>query len=153
MFRRTALTVGCAVALALAGCSADPAMPGQDGPGQTFSSVPVATTAPSSSSDVLPGLSAACTAVIEAQVAISTELDKSLDGKALTADGVRAVFDRIGPDVPPSLTADIDTLRQAAQDSVGKSVNQVEAIVSKAPVASALQHLVDFVQDCAPQSS
>lgn len=153
MFRRTALTVACAIALALAGCAADPTMPGENGPGQSTASMPVASAPSASSSDVLPGLSAACSTVIAAQAAIYAELAKALGGEAVTADGVHAVFDDIGPDVPTTLTEDINTLRQAALSSVGQSDNQVAAILGADSVTAAQQHLVDYIHGCAPKTS
>ncbi len=153
MFRRIALTVACTIALALGGCAADPTMPGENGPGQSTPSVPVASTPPASSSDVLPGLSAVCSTMIAAQAAIYAELAKALGGQVLTADGVNAVFDGISPDVPTTLTDDINTLRQAALSSVGQSDNQVAAILGADSVTAAQQHLVDYIHGCAPKTS
>jgi hypothetical protein len=123
--------------------------------GTGTASVPAPSSAGGSPPDEsLSGLSAPCTAVIDAQVAINEMFGKPVGGgRPLTAAEVATVFDAVGPDIPSPLTDDLDTLHDAATRAVGKSDVVVASILAEGRVADAMAALSDYIKGCSPPTS
>jgi hypothetical protein len=138
--------------LLLSGCSNSAPMPGENGPTDTSTPVVTGTTPSTASGSALPGLTNACTSVLNAQIAISLLFSTALTGTALTAAKVAAVF---GPltGLPADLQAKIDRLHQAATAAVGKTAVDVAAIVNGDTVNSAMAALTNAVRACTPATS
>lgn len=133
-----------ASASAPAGTASAPAGPSSQGPSAPDG---LGTTGPGS------GLSAACDATLRAQVVIATLFTGPVDGHQLTAQDVTKAFAKIGVDIPVGLQDDVDTLHSAAERAVGKSADDVAAILAEPPVSSAQAALAGFVRGCSPSTS
>lgn len=101
----------------------------------------------------LPGLSTGCTAAVKAQAGVADIFGRAVDGTKLTAKAVSAVFDTISAGLPPALTGDLATLRDAARRSVGKSDVAVAEILQEKEVGAARATLSEYVQECSPPTS
>ena len=165
-------------AVFMVACTSGAPMPGDNGPqdGATTVGVPTATvdTTATATADApavppatetgtvadtgtaaspLPGLSAACTTALNAELAISNLFAGPVAGHKLTPDQVSAVFDPLASGLPAELTAPVQTLHQAATSSVGKTDVQVAAILEAKDVAGALQAVQDYVTSCTPSTT
>lgn len=179
-----ALPLLAALLLAVGGCSSSAPRPGPSGPGgpsgstaapgssnqtgpastpgsdggpaggTTATSTPPGPGGTTSADGSLSGLTAECTAVIDAQVAINQLFGRPVGGgRPLTAAQVATVFDPIGPDIPSSLSDDIRTLHQAASRAVGKSDVAVATILAEQPVVDAMAKLSGYIKGCSPATS
>lgn len=65
-------------------------------------------------------------------------------GQPLTAKDVTDAFAKIG-DVPSEVRGDVDSLRAAAEQAVGKSPAEAQAILSSTTVTDAMEHLSKYI--------
>ena len=70
-----------------------------------------------------------------------------------TSADIRALFDKIGPQIPASLATAFDTLKEASLTIVGKNADDVSDILSQKKVTSAMQSVSDYIAACKPTTS